>query len=200
MSYMNELEILRHQRLNSILNDYMLEELYLPWLKNPGNKNPYHNNDHQLIVALTAYDLGRSAGFRFPEKHKIGLLLAGMFHDFDHTGDPEITDSVNIERALEGWRKTRLEWGTQVLASPELSEVVETLIQATHADFSLDMNDLTLRYACEIIREADYGYLNEPDRDLWFKRLSDETRQEITLESTREHLKGKTFRYMRVEL
>lgn len=191
---MNSLDQCRHKELKELLELYELGFMYDLWEKNPGNGNAYHNNDHQAIVALTAYRLATHESLDLPRRLEIALLFAGMFHDFDHTGDPSLPDSVNIERALKAWDKH-----SPFTGSPH--QLVKTLISATHEDFvTAGISDLQLQYACEVIKEADFGYLAEPDRNLWFRKLAEELKQSVTEESTREFLASRKFRYLKFAL
>lgn len=68
-------------------------------IENTATLLPYHNLDHCLTVTKWC---GRLAGMlRLPEHETKALLLAAIFHDFNHSGGTE-EDSVNIERAVDG--------------------------------------------------------------------------------------------------
>lgn len=70
-------------------------------LNNKSNLIPYHNFDHLLTVTKWC---GRLAGMlNLPQFETKALLLAAIFHDFDHSGGKE-EDSVNVEHAVEALR------------------------------------------------------------------------------------------------
>lgn len=80
---------------------------FLTWMQenNPAADLPYHNSMHQILVAVMAHRL-----YTMSQQHYLAplddstlpaLFLAGLFHDFNHSGGVE-TDDINIRRALDG--------------------------------------------------------------------------------------------------
>lgn len=67
---------------------------------NPSKDLPYHSNRHQFFVAVTAFRLYMVESIKdTPSWHDArALVMAGLFHDFNHSGGTE-ADSVNIQRA-----------------------------------------------------------------------------------------------------
>ncbi|MHB8226819.1 hypothetical protein [Acidithiobacillus sp.] len=67
--------------------------------------NPYHNIRHCNAVARVAIYYGMEAGLARDDLIKLGL--AGLFHDFDHSGEPldVFPDRGNIQKALQGFQK-----------------------------------------------------------------------------------------------
>lgn len=65
-------------------------------LMNQSKDLPYHNTDH--ILTVTKY-CGRLVGMhRVPVESEKALILAALFHDFNHTGGKEL-DVVNVADA-----------------------------------------------------------------------------------------------------
>jgi len=65
----------------------------------------YHNLEHGLETGLRA---ALTAAKYNLEEEQIAFLLAGIWHDANHTGQSitdEHPDSINIERALAAWRE-----------------------------------------------------------------------------------------------
>lgn len=152
---------------------------------NPSFNLPYHNNDHCYNVAVDAFDLGEE----FPEisedtlRH---LLVAGLFHDYAHTGYSH-PDNLNISAALQ------FVW----LISPELEEMgldvltLTRLIKATenpsrpNAKYSLDEM---------IMRDADLmGWCQEENHTKFLHGLSVEFEEPVTIESTKQFLSSTKF-------
>jgi hypothetical protein len=78
---------------------------------NPSAHLPYHSTTHCLTVADGCMTLADMEGVEGKDK-KI-LALAGLFHDFNHSGG-QLADVQNIERAIVGLNEfaeeTREEW------------------------------------------------------------------------------------------
>jgi hypothetical protein len=64
-------------------------------------KWPYHNTEHCSLVALHALNYARN---ETTLADKLTIALAGIFHDFDHSGRPlsKVSDSENISAAIRG--------------------------------------------------------------------------------------------------
>lgn len=80
---------------------------FLMWVKehNPSKDLPYHSNMHQILVAVMAHRLYTMSPHILTDDDESetlpALFLAGLFHDYNHSGGTE-PDSSNIQRALEG--------------------------------------------------------------------------------------------------
>lgn len=74
------------------------------------------------------------------------LLIAALFHDFDHTGKAG-NDDINIELAIRGIRRHVLPEDTKFL--PE----IEVLIRVTEYPYKQASSDLP--HSAQIIRDAD---------------------------------------------
>jgi hypothetical protein len=74
------------------------------------------------------------------------VLVAAIFHDFDHTGQ-SVWDMINIARAIEGLRR-------HILPEDEMfGLVIESLIEATEFPHKAKSEHLSLLY--RMLRDAD---------------------------------------------
>ena len=102
---------------------------------NPSADLPYHNNQHQFLVALTTWRLLSAAPWHIPlydvsdlPMYAKELFIAALFHDYNHTGGRE-ADSVNVMRALDAmWDWSKANDPNQSEFDPDL---VANLIMAT---------------------------------------------------------------------
>lgn len=185
---MEDLETQRHKALLRILQERGIGEIYGTWLReNTGSGNPYHNQEHQIIVALYAEKTAR----KYVKGHYLPtvLLLAGMYHDYNHTGNPNLPDWRNVDNAVAAWRSLTEK---HIIISEKLKTDVERHIRATTDTY----NPQTLSE--EIIREADYAYLIEADREKWLTRLSEEIGIPVTEETTITYLSDKKFTHLQL--
>jgi hypothetical protein len=82
------------------------------------------------------------------KRDKRNLLIAAVFHDFDHLGNSS-PDQINIDRAIAGLQAHVAEEDVPHLAT------IEALIQATHYPYLVPSESLDL--PARIIRDADVG-------------------------------------------
>lgn len=116
--------------------------------------NPYHNVDHCVNVVAHAFDCMRvELGLGWDETFfNENLFIAGMFHDFNHSGRERRPDAENIQEALDGLQDF---CGANDLYYRNGSEVVD-LIRVTEflgPDKGFALEPLTLEEMC--IRDAD---------------------------------------------
>lgn len=69
---------------------------------NEGINNPYHNNYHMYDVFTSCVECVENIYNVLDEEE---LYFAALFHDFNHIGKMDIDDSLNIERAVDGFSK-----------------------------------------------------------------------------------------------
>ena len=108
--------------------------------------NPYHNFRHLFDVLWKCHDACRFYNEKLPPSVRRNLLIAAMFHDFDHSGRVG-SDDLEIQRALRGLKKHIL---------PEDSaafEAIAAMIQATEFPYKVSSEGLPL--ALQILRDAD---------------------------------------------
>ncbi|MEK7599008.1 MAG: HD domain-containing protein [Patescibacteria group bacterium] len=109
--------------------------------------NPYHNFRHICHVLWLCYEACEFYGIETLSRRKMrNLLIAALFHDFDHTGKAG-PDSVNIERAIAGLKK--------YISSEDQSEFedISAIIRSTEYPYTVSNENLDLPSL--IIRDAD---------------------------------------------
>lgn len=130
-----------------------------------GLDNPYHNYAHCLRVGLTAFQIALSE-FRdelnLPNDLRL-LLLAGLFHDANHTGGSLYkygiqADSVNLERAVAAMNAVNAEL---CLMPADDVERVKQLILCTEFPPSISNKNFLVR----CLRDADMLSVMWPDRE-----------------------------------
>jgi hypothetical protein len=112
---------------------------------------PYHNLRHMLHVTWLCYQAAEFYRDRFTPRQIRNLLIAALFHDFDHPGHPhpraDDPDGINIGRAIAALRRH---------IAPEdrpFLPTIEALIEATHYPYAVAGEQLDL--SGQIIRDAD---------------------------------------------
>ena len=121
-------------------------------------QNPYHNFRHTLHVLWLCHGACRYYQQQLTPRQMRNLLIAALFHDFDHPGhshpgvqDP---DQINIEIALANLRRYIAAEDRAFL--PE----IEALIEATHYPYKTKSEELGL--LANIIRDADLAQAFSP--------------------------------------
>jgi hypothetical protein len=152
---------------------------------NPSLNLPYHNNDHCYNVAVDAYDLGKE----FPEINENSLkhlLVAGLFHDYAHTGYSH-PDNLNIAAALQFVRKIGPELKTMGLNVATIIRLIKATENPSppNSKYSLDE---------KIMRDADLlGWCQEENHEKFLLGLSIEFEEPVTRESTKKFLASTEF-------
>lgn len=145
-------------------------------IENPSNKVPYHNLDHMLTVVKWC---GRLAGLcSLTALEEKALILAAIFHDFDHTAGAE-DDDVNIQRALTGLKR----FGEIHRVDEELLNLAVDNIQVTQFPFIHEPKTVSQK----IIRDADLLQSLEPNRQ---EVLIDGLRKELEVKFKRKITRG----------
>ena len=117
------------QNALKIIEEYDLGNMVC-WIleNNPAQALPYHNFTHSLWVASNAYE-----AFRFDTNGSAPpreLIVAALFHDFDHSGGFFKNDSKNLERALTGYKKWVSEQnGVQCPAENQVEFLISETLQ-----------------------------------------------------------------------
>ena len=122
--------------------------------------NPYHNFRHMSHVLWLCYKACQYYSHELQPRQMRVLLIAALFHDFDHTGRPHRGDEdINIEIAISGVRR--------YLASDDraLMPEIEALIEATHFPYKADSH---LDLLGKIIRDADLVQALSP---VWIQQV-----------------------------
>lgn len=126
---------------------------------NTGNTNPYHSFEHGANVFLHCVEAIEY--HELPEKEAKNLLIAALFHDFNHSAG-EMTDDVNISNAkmgVEEWAKEETDGIIDV-------DLIYSMIDATQFPYQVDSNALNLPQ--QILRDADMGSIFT---DNWFQTI-----------------------------
>ena len=120
--------------------------------------NPYHNFRHMLHVLWLCHKACRYYRNKLTPRQMRDLLIAALFHDFDHPGHPhpgeDDPDRINILIAIAGLRRHIMPADRPFL--PE----IETLIEATHYPYKIGSDKLDL--LGQIIRDADLAEALSP--------------------------------------
>ena len=126
--------------------------------------NPYHNLRHSLHVAWLCHQACRFYRDTITPRQMRILLIAALFHDFDHPGHPhsdaEEPDRLNIDIAVAGLRR-HIEPGDRALL-PD----IEKLIRLTQFPYAAGGDTLDL--LGQIIRDADVAQGLDP---VWIQQV-----------------------------
>jgi len=126
--------------------------------------NPYHNFRHTLHVLWLCRKACQYYRETLTPRQMRHLLIAALFHDFDHPGhshpgerDP---DGINIEIAIAGLRR-------HITADDRASlPEIEALIEATHYPYKTASEELDL--LGKILRDADVAQVLSP---AWIQQI-----------------------------
>jgi hypothetical protein len=120
--------------------------------------NPYHNLRHTLHVLWLCQKACRYYRSELSPRQMRNLLIAALFHDFDHPGHPhpgeDDPDRINIPIAIAGLRRYAMPTDRPFL--PE----IEALIGATHYPYKIAGDKVDL--LAQIIRDADLAQVLSP--------------------------------------
>jgi len=132
-------------------------------LTNKSNDAPYHNLHHMMTV--TKY-INEAVDYYSDQLKgdRTSMLLAGMFHDVDHSVGKE-SDSINVKNSIAKFR-TFYEANLSKLEGKVDPDLVDSMIKATEYPYAIKDNDLTLHQ--QIIRDSDLMVIREPD---WFQNI-----------------------------
>ncbi len=111
---------------------------------------PYHNCNHMLqllyhIIKAYRYDPKKLSTYDY-----VKLLLAGMYHDFNHSGGV-LDDADNIVLAKKGLFNA-IEKTSPLVSLDDIKDIYH-IIDATQYPYIIDDKDLS--YSQSIIRDAD---------------------------------------------
>ena len=125
---------------------------------------PYHNLRHMLHVTWLCYQAAQFYQDRLTPRQIRNLLIAALFHDFDHPGQPhpgaDDPDAINIDLAIAGLRR-------HIAADDRpFLPAIEALIEATHYPYTISSAELDL--SGRIIRDADLAQALSP---VWIQQI-----------------------------
>jgi len=134
------------------------------FFKSTNLRNPYHNFRHMLHVLWLCHKACRYYQNELTPRRMRNLLIAALFHDFDHPGHPhpgeDDPDRINIPIAIAGLRQYILPADRPFLAE------IEALIEATHYPYKIGGDKLDL--LGRIIRDADLAQALTP---VWIQQV-----------------------------
>jgi len=120
--------------------------------------NAYHNFRHMLHVLWLCHQACRYYQNWLTVRQLRNLLIAALFHDFDHPGHPHPgerdPDRINIPIAIAGLRRCIMPADRAFLPQ------IEALIEATHYPYKIGSDKLDL--LGQIIRDADLAQALSP--------------------------------------
>lgn len=155
---------------------------------NPSSRLPYHNNDHCYNVAVDAFDLGKE----YIGSGKVSLrmlqhiLVAGLFHDYDHTGYSH-PDKLNIDNAVMFIRSQTAIFSSLKLNTDRLIRLVKSTQNPArlHPEYNFEE---------QIMRDADLlGWCHEQNHEKFLHGLSIEFEAPVTVESTKQFFRNTYF-------
>jgi len=126
--------------------DYLKKAFKFIIKNNKSNSAPYHNLNHLLTVTKAVYD-GVSEETTTEDKMMKEMLIAAIFHDFNHSAG-KTTDDKNIKEAKKGVETFLKE--EKVDAD---FKFISEILDATQYPYVIDKKDLNIYQ--EIIRDAD---------------------------------------------
>jgi len=121
--------------------------------------NPYHNFRHMFHVLWLCYQACLFYKDKLSREEMRELLIAAMFHDFDHSGKFG-NDDLNIALAIRGLKKHLL------VEDEPLFLTIARLIVTTEYPFKAKSSDLSLAEA--VLRDAD---LSQSFTPAWIQQV-----------------------------
>lgn len=115
--------------------------------------HPYHNFRHMFHVVYLCYDACLFYEQALSSREMRNLLIAAMFHDFDHAGVAG-DDARNIEAAINGLQRHIQEEDWLERAT------IAQLIRATQYPYVIEADSLSL--SARILRDADVAQAFSP--------------------------------------
>jgi hypothetical protein len=132
--------------------DYLQKAFKFVINNNNSNSAPYHNLNHLMTVTLGTYRLMKYEDFKENLKMK-DMLLAAMFHDFNHS-EGKLSDDKNILEAKKGIR--------QFIEQEKIEAdilFIDSILDATQYPYIIESSELNIYQ--QIIRDADMMQLFE---------------------------------------
>lgn len=178
------------QRLTELLNKVNLPvEPFRSWIiNNPSGSLSYHGNNHLIEVAENGLLLSSLLGLS--DQATRNIVVAGLLHDYDHTGNSTTSDAVNITRAVNYAKSV-----TEPLTDLNIQiKGVQDLIKATLHPSPKKPGSLNGM----VIKDADALFWIKPEITVAemvakMEALAQETGKPVTVESTREFVNSYRF-------
>lgn len=137
-------------KISEIVDYYSLRPYFKALFYSRGAANPYHNIRHTLDVMIRC-----DAALNYYELFSRELMIASLFHDFDHTGRAG-NDDLNIELAVRGMRKHAAGFETD----NSLNQI-ESIIRSTEYGPGGHLKENNCQY-CRILQDADLAQAFSP--------------------------------------
>lgn len=145
-----------------IIDDEILSQVFKHIvLINKSNGAPYHHLHHCMTVTKYLNE-GVDYYVDYMGKDRRSILVAGMFHDVNHSMGAE-KDEVNVKKAILSFNSF-YESNRESLELHINKDLVCSMIKATQYPYVINDDDLTLHQ--KLIRDADIMIPLEPD---WFQ-------------------------------
>ncbi len=123
-------------------------------------QRPYHNIRHMLHVTVACYRACEYYKYKRMERRGMrNLLIAGLFHDFNHSGMYG-ADDLNLERAVRGLKECILPDD-----EPFCDEIVG-IMRPTEYPYKLPTKDIS--FLAQILRDAD---VCQALSDVWIQQV-----------------------------
>jgi hypothetical protein len=144
---------------------------------NPSAELPYHNSQHLMTVGIHACEAGRYYTSDPLEAKNGLLLLAGLYHDLNHSNGKH-NDTINVSRAAAEMVEI-MSVIEPTLSNTQINTIAQLIITTEHPSRVEPANLLE-----KIMRDSDKLQWVEPDFDRWAEGLSEELNYNVTLENT----------------
>lgn len=149
-------QLVFNNRILQIIYDFGLQnELMYIVNSNQSNYLPYHNLRHTLNVFECCYDIySKYFNYDVPYKACRDLLIAALFHDFNHSGGL-LEDSINVQIAILNMKNH-----FKGILNEEHIDAIGDILNATKYPYEND-EFLTIRQM--VIRDADLAQAASSD-------------------------------------
>ena len=138
---------------NGLYEGDLIHYLQVVFTKAKNLDNPYHNFRHMLHVTWLCYRACEYYLGRISPREMRNLLIAALFHDFDHRGVAG-DDSVNIALAIKALN--------QYLLSEDRKYFDEIVAVIKATEFPHKIPAAELKLCGRILRDADVAQALEP--------------------------------------
>lgn len=132
--------------------DYLRKAFKFVIKNNKSNSAPYHNLNHLMTVTLSVYRLMVYEELERDSMMK-EMLLAAMFHDFNHSAG-KLTDDLNVVESKKAIREFIEQEGLKVDI-----QFIDSILDATQYPYIVEESELNIYQ--KIIRDADLMQLFE---------------------------------------
>lgn len=149
-----------HLSVIHIIDEYDSLRKGLKFIINNSKSNtaPYHNLNHMLTVTRHVYNALEHM-FMLEDPRREELLLAALFHDYNHSMGKE-NDAYNVEEAKKGLR--------EFLESEKLDmdiDFMEEILDATEYPYKINFRHLNFYQKiirdCDLCQAYEYNWLQQ---------------------------------------